>query len=875
MRIVGILVVACLLAAQADATAAEPAASLGNITIVQALPDATVQVSIDDREVAADAVVKDILGPFQLDPGSHEIAFTDSSGSVDVVSRIDVKAGSSSDVVLHMPAEEDGTPVVSSFNTSMAPIAAGKARVFLAHTATVAPADVRVDGQVVFTNIANGEYAEADVPAGAHSVALLPTGQGPPPILGPLDVTLPESTMTMVYAVGSPTTRSMDVVAHTANLESDGSAAPDTIDTGSAGLAAERAVTSFGSTPATAPAPAAAGRAGRAGRDHLDDAGPAVVAGSVRRARHRPAPPSVSARPPRTTPRREPHVAMTGRGLGALAVGLAVMVAAGGTYVERSGAVADGRTGTGQSSSSRRLPSPSTRVEDVRAARRAPSAVVAEGPELTRLPSGAVIRVRAVGTTPSGLLAVPGDIDSAGWWRGGSRLGDPFGSTLIAAHIDSTHARAGALRRAAGAESGCADHRVLGEPAPGVRGRLAPPGLPGKPLGRLLDLRGLRAEAPDARDLRASVRGRRGRVPEPRRDRGLPDRPARTQEVVMAGKQKPPRPLGEKAGLGDEAGSRRPAGSPTKQRPSTGGKGKPPPRAEVTQQAALEPTALEPTVGHVAGAAPPAGDRSSRARGVLLVAGLLLIGSVGVVLIRSVGQDPEAPGRLSTTSAQPAAPVPVRAGSSYVATTVLPNGSVSVSHWVRPRTRAYELTLSVPDVPGRGSLRAADVRVDVDGTAVPGPASIESSPHTYVLAGGRQIFVTYHLTGALERSPSVEGRALVRVTSLDLSVEDVMTRTQAVEGVEILSMACTAHTERALDPGAVRRDDRRSLGGPPHRARSGRPSHGSGQPRLTCRAGSGATAYFWVIRPAAMRTTLCPQHCPLPAVRRTGRPGGS
>ncbi len=131
--------------------------------------------------------------------------------------------------------------------------------------------------------------------------------------------------------------------------------------------------------------------------------------------------------------------------------------------------------------------------------------------------------------------------------------------------------------------------------------------------------------------------------------------------------------------------------------------------------------------------------------------------------------------------------MPVRAGTSYVATTVRPDGSVSVSHWVRPRTRAYELTLSLPDLPGGESMRASDVRVDVDGTAIPGPGSIDARPHTYVLPGGRQIFVTYHLTGAVERSPSVDGRALVRVVSLDLSVEHVQARIQAVEGVEILS----------------------------------------------------------------------------------------
>lgn len=64
--------------------------------------------------------------------------------------------------------------------------------------------------------------------------------------------------------------------------------------------------------------------------------------------------------------------------------------------------------------------------------------VPAEAPTSARLPDGAVVPVRPVGTGPDGLLAVPHDIRVAGWWRGGSRLGDAFGSTLLAAHVDST-----------------------------------------------------------------------------------------------------------------------------------------------------------------------------------------------------------------------------------------------------------------------------------------------------------------------------------------------------------------------------------------------------------------------------------------------------
>jgi hypothetical protein len=136
--------------------------------------------------------------------------------------------------------------------------------VLVAHTATVPPADVRVDGKVVFRNIANGEFAEADVPAGAHRVELLPTGETRQPILGPLDVNLSPRTVTMVYAVGSPSNGSMRVIAHASPVASDGTVEPRSITTGSAGLAAGAPVTTFGG-----PGQPGAGR-GPAGRGPVD-----------------------------------------------------------------------------------------------------------------------------------------------------------------------------------------------------------------------------------------------------------------------------------------------------------------------------------------------------------------------------------------------------------------------------------------------------------------------------------------------------------------------------------------------------------------------------------------------------------------------------
>jgi hypothetical protein len=247
-RLSAVLAAVCLpLLTGAPAGADAPAPQPANVNVVQAVPGATVEVSVDGRRVAAGAAVGDVLGPFELDPGSHEISFRGKGVKVD--STLDVGAGDTSDVVLHLPADVGGDPVVHSYAAPAGPIGPGKARVLLAHTATVAPADVEVDGQTVFTNIANGEFADADVPEGSIEVALLPSGEdGADPILGPLDVALEGRTLSMIYAYGNPRDSSMNVIAHTVDLAADGSVRPSRIETGSAGLARGRVTTFTGPT---------------------------------------------------------------------------------------------------------------------------------------------------------------------------------------------------------------------------------------------------------------------------------------------------------------------------------------------------------------------------------------------------------------------------------------------------------------------------------------------------------------------------------------------------------------------------------------------------------------------------------------------------
>lgn len=57
-------------------------------------------------------------------------------------------------------------------------------------------------------------------------------------------------------------------------------------------------------------------------------------------------------------------------------------------------------------------------------------------PELLDLPGGLSAPVHPAPTV-GGELQVPENVDHVGWWDGSAYAGDPFGSTVLAGHIDS------------------------------------------------------------------------------------------------------------------------------------------------------------------------------------------------------------------------------------------------------------------------------------------------------------------------------------------------------------------------------------------------------------------------------------------------------
>ncbi len=212
------------------------AAADAKIYIVQGLPGLALDVRVDGKTVAKDVRTAGIAGPFKVAAGSRKITFAD-DGDVVLERMFSVKAKSSWDVVVHLPEAADGDPVVTVYSNDVSPVPKGKSRLVVAHTAAVPDADIRVNGDVLFSNIANGEALKVTVPVATYKVAIVPTGKKKPVILGPISLTVKGGALNRVYAIGDPAKKTMNVAVHVLPVDSRGSDKPKRVDTGTGGQA--------------------------------------------------------------------------------------------------------------------------------------------------------------------------------------------------------------------------------------------------------------------------------------------------------------------------------------------------------------------------------------------------------------------------------------------------------------------------------------------------------------------------------------------------------------------------------------------------------------------------------------------------------------
>jgi hypothetical protein len=215
------------------------AADDAKIYVVQGLPGRSLDVAVDGKEVASGLPAAAIAGPYTVKAGSRKITFSD-DGKVVLEQTFSVEAKSSWDIVVHLPENSADDPEVTVFRNDITSVPRGKASLVVAHTATVPPADIRVDGDVLFENIGNGESLKLTVPVATYEVAIVPTGETKPVVLGPLELTVKGGAVNRVYAVGDPGKKTMNVAVHVIPTASSGSGQPSDVNTGFGGEAGIR-----------------------------------------------------------------------------------------------------------------------------------------------------------------------------------------------------------------------------------------------------------------------------------------------------------------------------------------------------------------------------------------------------------------------------------------------------------------------------------------------------------------------------------------------------------------------------------------------------------------------------------------------------------
>lgn len=179
------------------------------------------------------------------------------------------------------------------------------------------------------------------------------------------------------------------------------------------------------------------------------------------------------------------------------------------------------------------------------------------------------------------------------------------------------------------------------------------------------------------------------------------------------------------------------------------------------------------------------------ARVGLVVLGLLVVALVLLVVGVRYWTDDSPRAALPSAAATTSQLVSVPAGQAFVRTEVLPSGELVVTQWIHSKVPLDGVVLSPPGTVGTGRVLVDRVRVRAGDSAVAGAEQILGQPRRYSFPAATSIQITYHLTGAVERSSSAPGRALARITSLDVSYEPASELvTRSITADEVLSLAC-------------------------------------------------------------------------------------
>jgi hypothetical protein len=219
------------------AVPASAASNSGTVYVLQGLSGLTADVSVDGKSAATGVSAKTVVGPLRLAAGRHVVALT-SKGTKLVSASVAVSAGRSADVLSYWAAEAPTRPLVAVLPNDLSSVGAGRTRLVVTHAIAGPPADIRVNGKVLFRSVANGESLSVVVPAGTYRVSAVAT-LGGRTLLPDASLTVKAGTLTRAVAIGAPDSPS-DVLVHVLPIPGPVSAdrTPSLVRTGGGGQAA-------------------------------------------------------------------------------------------------------------------------------------------------------------------------------------------------------------------------------------------------------------------------------------------------------------------------------------------------------------------------------------------------------------------------------------------------------------------------------------------------------------------------------------------------------------------------------------------------------------------------------------------------------------
>jgi len=206
-RLISVLLAVLLLVPVGAFAAGAAPTGTGNLSVVHGVPGATVDVYVDGSLTIDDFTYGTVEGPLPLTSGSWLIEVmadgqNPASNTPLLAGTVWLPSGGDTTAVAHLDA--GGTLALSVFQDDTSYTKAGQGRVVVRHTAQAPAVDVLAAGGVLIPNLANGEEAQADVPAASYPITLNAAGTSTQafPASGAVDLAIPSNKSVIVYAIG-------------------------------------------------------------------------------------------------------------------------------------------------------------------------------------------------------------------------------------------------------------------------------------------------------------------------------------------------------------------------------------------------------------------------------------------------------------------------------------------------------------------------------------------------------------------------------------------------------------------------------------------------------------------------------------------------